>query len=295
MIYCSHKYFTLLFLILGRTKGRKMPRKPLDFATSKVLGGVTEIAVLAPIREGRIPGERRTYEERLRFVISTIQKRVEQGIPTELDRVPRIHFGRMIIIRPEQYLVYSRVPGVAYESESEEETAGIAETADTRSLLAPFNIPAPIDDYLEVEGSKMQMATRPEFRSWLLTLVAFDGDLKVYFREIAEFLGTDFDSVFRNCEDFPSTRNFEAFWGWIRRYQIECDLFYTRYPNLSVVQIKRLEDFKRRFDAFVARVRSPAGKRVASIDELFDELLHESQQYASGFPAPGGTYETGER
>ncbi|BCH22662.1 hypothetical protein [Mesorhizobium sp. L-8-3] len=260
-----------------------MPLKPLDFATSKTLGGVTEIAVLAPIRRGRIPGERRTYEERLRFVISTIQKRVEQGIPIELDRVHSIHFGRLIIIRPEQYLVYSDLPGIAYENDCPGEPAPSSSS---------FKIPQPIDDYLETELSRTP--ERLELRSWLLTLVAFDGDLKVYFREIAEFVDNEFDNVFRNCEDFPSTDNFEAFWAWVRRYQIRCDLFYTRYPNLSVVRIRQLEEFKRRFDAFVAKVRTPTGKRTASMDELFDEFLRENQQHASGFPTAAGTYETGD-
>jgi hypothetical protein len=247
----------------------------LNWAMSKSVGEVTEIAVLAPIRKGRIPSERRTYEARLRFVISTLQGRIQQQLPTELDEVPTIHFGRMIIIRPEQYLVYSKVPGVEYvESE--------------RNGSTP--IPAPIDDF--DDGHKERPNQKPDFHSWLLTLVSFDGDLKVYFKDIAAFLDSDFDRVFCNCEDFTSVRCFEAFWTWIRRYQINVDLFYPRYPDLSLVRIKELEDFKRRFDAFVAKVRSPTGKRVESMDELFDEFLRNSQQHARNFPTPGGTFES---
>jgi len=134
---------------------------------------------------------------------------------------------------------------------------------------------------------------RAKFHSWLLTLVEFDGDLRTYFRDIAQFLGSDFDSIIRNCEDFPSTQDFEAFWAWIRRYQIQTDLFYPRYRDLSVVRIKQLQDFKRRFDAFVVKVRSPTGPRVESMDELFDEFLRKTQQYARDFPAPGGTFKPG--
>jgi hypothetical protein len=248
-------------------------RVSLNWAFSKTVGQATEIAVLAPIKKGRIPGERRTYEARLRFVISTLQTRIEHNLPTELDRVPTIHFGRMIIIRPEQYLVYSKDSNVTYERGPKGEQTGI---------------PAPIDDF--DDGSSP--AASASFRSWLLTLVSFDGDLKVYFKDIATLLDSDFDRVFTNCEDFPSVRRFEQFWIWIRRYQINVDLFYPRYPNLSLARIKELEDFKRRFDAFVMKVRSPSGKRVQSMDELFDEFLRSSQQHASGFPAPGGTFET---
>src|SRR5262249_52754206 len=157
----------------------KLARVLLNYALSKAVGNVTEIAVMAPIRKGRIFGERRTYEARLRFVISTLQSRVQDGIPTELDKVPTIHFGRMIIIRPEQYLVYSDVPDVKYEDPCK--PTGAAEPLG--------NVPKQMDEFEQPRG-------RPDFRSWLLTLVSFDGDLKVYFKDIATLLNTDFDRVF---------------------------------------------------------------------------------------------------
>jgi hypothetical protein len=262
---------------------------PLVWADSKTVGGVTEVAVLAPIRKGRVPGERSTYEERVRTLIATLQQRVDQGIPTELDQVPTIHFGEIIVIRPEQYLVDSRVDGLCYEP-------------------APDNgIPEPIDDYQTIPdraqpsnpaqagAAPRDQTGPPEFRSWLLTIVIFDGDLKAYFKEISVFTNLKFDQIFENCEDYPpgGTNDFEHFWNWIRRYQLNVDLFYPRYPELSVVRIKQLEAFKRRFDAFVTRVRTPTGGRVHPIDDLFDEFLRENEQYARNFPALGGVFEPG--
>ena len=260
---------------------------PLAWADSKTVGGVTEVAVLAPIKKGRVPGERCTYEERVRTLVATIQQRVDRGIPTELDEVPTIHFGEIIVIRPEQYLVNSRVDGLCYEP-------------------AP-GIPAPIDDYQTIPDDAQQSSPAqagaaplgrsgpPEFRSWLLTIVFFDGDLKVYFKEISVFTKLKFDEIFENCENYPldGTSDFERFWNWIRRYQINVDLFYPRYRELSVVRIKQLEAFKRRFDAFVARVRTPNGGRARPIDDLFDEFLRENEQYARNFPALGGVFEPG--
>ena len=66
-------------------------------------------------------------------------------------------------------------------------------------------------------------------------------------------------SIFENCEHYPRTADFEKFWFWIRTFQINTDLFYAPYRDLSVVRIRQLEAFKRRFDAFVASVRSPTG------------------------------------
>ena len=250
------------------------PRTILEWATSKPVGGVSEIAVLVPIRYGCPPGERRSYEECLAAAIQNLADRHLQGLPNELNRIPAIHFGRMIIIRPEQYLLYSDLAGVAYYKDSE------------KTNPAGRKIPKPVDDYQEGEGKAAQT------RSFLLTLVEFDGDLKVYMHDIAEFLARDFDKIFVNCEDFPGTRKFEEFWLWIKRYQINANLFYSRYWNLSTARIKQLEDFKRRFDALVARIYSPEGTRVRSVEDLLEEFLRNTAQYARNFPSPGGLYET---
>lgn len=260
---------------------------------SASMGGVTEIAVMAPIIKGRVPGERLTYEEKLRRVIASISDRAQRGIPHQLSTIPSIHFGRMMIIRPEQYLTNSHVPGLAYYKPGE---GGAAD--------ATYRVPRPMDEFKVsiqfagaqppgANGAKAGEGTanaQPSFHSWLLTIVSFDGDLKVYFRDIAQFLARDFDDVFVNCVDFPSTANFESFWHWIRRYQVPVDLFLCAYPDVSVVRIKQLEDFKRSFDGFVAKVRTPTGRRVENMDELFDEFLRKTGQYASDFPTPGGTY-----
>jgi hypothetical protein len=256
------------------SESAKAPRRKLDWAASKTVGGVSEIAVLSPVKRGCVPGERRTYEERLAFAIDNLADRHRQGLPTELGRITSIHFGRMIIIRPEQYLLYSEINGVDYYP------------PDERPSTVDGRIPRPIDE------QEPQKADSPKLRSFLLTLVEFDGDLKIYMRDVAEFLAGDFDRVFENCEDFPGTRNFEHFWLWIRRYQINTNLFYAPYSNLSTVRIKQLEDFKRRFDALVARIYSPTGSRVRSVEELFDEFLQQNQQYARNFPTPGGIFET---
>ncbi|HEY8572058.1 hypothetical protein [Phenylobacterium sp.] len=253
-------------------------RKKLNWAGSKTVGRITEIAVMAPVKLGCVPGERRTYEERIRDAIANINTRHAQGLPTELGAVPTIHFGRIMLIRPEQYLVYSKADCIQY----------VEETIAQDGTGCP--IPKPFDEY----GDGMSPLNRPTpadgFRTWVLTTVEFDGDLKVYFRDIARLLGRAFDSIFENCEDFPGTASFEKFWQWIRRYQMTTQLFYAPYADLTVARLKQLEVFKSRFDAFVARVRTPTGRRVEDMDELFDAFLRENQQYARNFPTAGGLW-----
>ncbi len=264
------------------------------WTTSRVLGNKTEIAICAPIKLGRVPNERRTFEERVRFKIEQLMLSAQQGLPTELSRITTIHFARMIVIRPEQYLIYSGLPGFPKPGEpgSDGQKYGF------RNMIPMREEATWLFDEFEEEraggtiepGSADNSDGQFEFRSWLLTQVIFEGDIKVYFRDIAEFIRDRFDDVFFNCEDFPGTGNFEAYWRWIRRYQIPNDLFMSVYPDLSVPRIKYLESFKRRFDEFVAQVRSPTGERLQSMDELFDQFLKENEQFGSGFPAPGGVY-----
>jgi hypothetical protein len=274
-------------------------RERLKWATSRSVEKVSEISVMAPIKIGRIPGERRTYEERLRLVIASLAARAEKRIPNELDRIPTIHFGRIFIIRPEQYLLYSDVRGVTYcpppnTSTSEPSTVKIPDQIDAyRSLgiSSKGEVGGPANDpTFGSIGIPQKKEDAPELRSWLFTLVEFDGDLRVYMRDIAVFLNEAFDSVFENCDDFPGTADFEKFWLWLRRYQFPTDLFYARYPNLTVTRIKQLEEFKRRFDAFVAKVRPASGPPVGSMDELFDQFLRETRQHHGNFPTPGGSY-----
>lgn len=271
-----------------------MVRNRLNWARSRWIGNISEFAVMSPIIPGRVPGERRTYEERLRFVLDGLARRGEAGVPTALSRIPTFHFARVMIIRPEHYLTNSnlKLDGTYYGRTAQD------------SGSASYNIPKPLDQYIEFDpayptdepGASKQVAPADPahnpngFRSWLMTLVIFDGDPMKYLREIGEFIENDFDQVFENCEGYPMARDFEPFWAWVKRYQIRPDVFYTPYPDLSVARIKQLQLFKDRFDAFVAQVRSPTGKKVASLDELFDQFLTENQQLSSDFPTPGGVY-----
>lgn len=240
-----------------------------NWAVSHQLGSLSEVTVLAPIRKGLVPGERWTYEEKIRARLDQVAKRARKGIPTDLSTVASIHLGRVTVIRPEHYLLYSDVKGVTYEADA-----------------GGKKIPAPIDAYARpVPGAEPP----PALTSFLLVQVAFDGSIETYFRDIANFVG-DFDSIFENCEEYPSARDFEKFWSWIRRYQMRPDLFVSPYPSLSPVRIKELEHFKRRFDAFVAQVRGPEGYRVESLEDAFDRFLFANGPIARGFPAPGGTY-----
>lgn len=79
----------------------------MEWARSKTIGRVTEVTLFTPIRPGLIPGEGRTYEQRLAAALDSVQQRVLDRMPTPIGVMPTIHFARWLILRPAQYLQYS--------------------------------------------------------------------------------------------------------------------------------------------------------------------------------------------
>lgn len=81
----------------------------MEWARSKTVGRMTEVTLFTPIRQGLVPGEGRTYEQRLAAALDSVQQRVEARVPTPISVMPTIHFARWLILRPAQYLQYSGV------------------------------------------------------------------------------------------------------------------------------------------------------------------------------------------
>ncbi|HWE19944.1 MAG TPA: hypothetical protein VG758_22645 [Hyphomicrobiaceae bacterium] len=237
--------------------------KAYQWGQSKFVGGVTELTLLTPITPGPIPGQRRTYEERLRQELGSIQRRVDRGLNTPISVIPTIHFAGWLILRPEQYL---------------------------QSAVFPRAAPPSLDPY----APAYQEPTHDyRFRTWLFFTSYFDGDLKDYLREFSNFLGKDVDRVWGNCEGYPQggSLDFEAFWQYAKRYQIQTDAFFNAYPGLSVPKIYQLKVFKERFAAFVRATRNPDGRSVEGVGDLLDRFIIENQAYTADFPAMGGTYD----
>src|SRR5579864_1755603 len=81
---------------------------------SKLVGGVSEVTLLTPIKQGTVPGETRTYEQRLTEELASVQRRIAAGVPTPVGRMPTIHFARWLILLPGHYL-YPDDPGKVAE------------------------------------------------------------------------------------------------------------------------------------------------------------------------------------
>ena len=62
------------------------------------------VTLFTPIRQGIIPGETRSYEQRLTDELREVSERVEAGRANPILRIPTIHFARWLILVPGQYL-----------------------------------------------------------------------------------------------------------------------------------------------------------------------------------------------
>ncbi len=86
---------------------------------SKSVGGVSEVTLLTPIKQGMVPGETRTYEQRLNDELTSVQRRLDASLPTPIGQVGTIHFARWLILLPAHYLYYDQagtVPNHPYRS-----------------------------------------------------------------------------------------------------------------------------------------------------------------------------------
>lgn len=67
---------------------------------SRYLGGVNEVTIITPIKQGRVDGGLLTWKEQLKAGIDSVQNRERRGIPTPIRLIPTIHFARWIIWEP---------------------------------------------------------------------------------------------------------------------------------------------------------------------------------------------------
>jgi len=72
-----------------------MLEPPVGF---KRVGRVTELTIVTQIKEGFVPGEYRTYRQRLEQGLGGMQQRIEDGIPTPPSLIPTIHFARWFLL-----------------------------------------------------------------------------------------------------------------------------------------------------------------------------------------------------
>ena len=191
-----------------------------QWVDSKTAGGVSEVTLFTPIKPGFIPGEARTYEERLWSVLASVQRRAVANTPTPIGLMPTIHYARWMVLRPGQYLQYSGYPLHPVDAIDQRQPQANESRLETNGGL-PYG-----------------------HRSWLYFTSNFDGDMKTYLRDFSVNLGEDVDRIWGNCEGYPvgGAADFDAYWEYAKRHQIKTHAFYNAYPHLNVLRSTHSRD-----------------------------------------------------
>ena len=126
---------------------------------------------------------------------------------------------------------------------------------------AASRVETPIPLLRTIHHARWHIYDPPGAAPQLIFCVSFDGHLKHYFRRFSHGIPDDIDRIFGNCEGYPmgGARDFDALWEFVKEHQIEALAFYSAYPDLTLMDIAKLEAFKRNFDVWVAE-NLPVGK-----------------------------------
>ncbi|HEX8572892.1 MAG TPA: hypothetical protein VF759_09085 [Allosphingosinicella sp.] len=174
--------------------------------TSKHIGGIADLVVFAPIKEGFIDAyENVTYQTRLRLVAEALH-------------------------------------GVRVAAREYEKLTPFSDTVERILTLLNFRIGILDKDLYEMTEKKDALTPR----RYLYLSVAFDGALEPYMRLIWRPLGIFLDLLFCNCEGYkPAGDNgFPDYFEWVRKSQVDSAMFYST-TGLTVRDQIYLRDLER--------------------------------------------------
>jgi len=180
---------------------------------STQLGGIANLALIAPVRPGFIPGaDTYTYARRLEVLFKTLMA-IRLG-------------GR----------------------ESSRHATPFPDAVGRWGLLQSFRyalIPPEIGSRGESAPADVERAARP-YRLYLS--VAFDGGWESYMRVIYRDLGYLLDTIFCNCVGYrlSTQHTYDQYIRWVRDHEVPAGLFYTESPatvldHRYLAEVERLQ------------------------------------------------------
>lgn len=100
----------------------------------------------------------------------------------------------------------------------------------------------------------------------LLLAVDFDGPWEPYIRAIVDEAGPILDVIFSHCEGYAGYScydGYQKFGEWVRKKQVNVDFFYAGAPDVTVDDLRYLQEFER---------KHTSGKRRESIENAAAKL-----------------------
>jgi Dyp-type peroxidase family len=210
------------------------------------MAGVSNLAVLAPIRPGFVVGfESITYAKRLGTLLNALNASRMAARESDLNPSPFPEtIGRFGIIQSFRY-----------------------------AIVEPGKLGA-------VELRDPTLASQQPGAYQLSLNVTFDGGWEPYMRVIYHDIGTLLDALFCNCVGYPGSRNssFQAYCLWVRKHELTEGLFYTDSSMTLGDQhyLERIERMQREARDPAAADRAIAGFAAESAREQKHRAMQDA-------------------
>lgn len=180
---------------------------------STQLAGVADLALIAPVKPGVVPGaEGFTYAKRLQLLLRTVNAIRNASRESPLfDPILPDSVGRFGLLHSFRYAI----------------------------------VPPEVGSQGEAPAEPWQM--RPGVHRLFLS-VTFDGGWEPYLRVIYRDLGPLLDTIFSNCTGYTASRthSFDEYIRWVRRQEAPAGAFYAESP-MTVLDQRYLREVERQY------------------------------------------------
>jgi hypothetical protein len=99
--------------------------------------------------------------------------------------------------------------------------------------------PTPLDEIGTVHFARWAVLPSGDDAGSLLFTSNFDGPWENYIEDFAAKSAPTFDAVYCHCEGWPlnGARDVDAFKAYVRKYEVQAEVYYRAYPMATVRQV----------------------------------------------------------
>lgn len=167
-----------------------------------------------------------------------ILRRFNERPASPLAELPDVHFARWVVI-DHVHLAYSRAPKQPSKLSSE-------------YLLFSADLTPPAYRVDRLPGS--------------------------FFRDLARYIPAECQAVWENCRGFPGLQDVDGFVAYLEDSQIEIDLYFAAFADLTPAEILNALEFRRQFAQFVFDNQSALSSGTANA-QLQRDYMRDSASW----------------
>ena len=213
----------------------------------QTIGQISELTHLVPIKEGYLEAEQYrdrvvqrplTYRLRLEFLLAGLTKLESRYFPTPVRRLGVIHAARWAIVDLEVEL----------------------EPAATDTERRP---------QASLSHGKLARTVR---RPYLLFATQYDGSWHDYIKQFSAEVWPLMDMIWSNCVSYEGAQDFARLSRFVEDHQVKSDAFYVDAAQLSVGEVRQLDERRRRELELHVPQAIPSQEDMKLAAALFDKL-----------------------